>query len=175
MLALALVAEGMGPHAAALSVNASHSAVLSRVSRFQKQGIMAFDNKTLHGRARKLNAAQVEDLRAEIQTRPDIGYRDLYELIAERFGVRYSPAGLRLLLMRDLGYVRRGHRFRAASTEMPPGGESPRRLNRVALRAARAFIKARNARNPVAVSNGVLHDPADPYLEALKHGTPAQK
>ena len=39
----------------------------------------------------------------------------------------------------------------------------------------RTFIKTRNARTIPTVSNGVLHDPADPYLEALKHGTPAQR
>ena len=39
----------------------------------------------------------------------------------------------------------------------------------------RAFIKAHNARNDLAVRNGVLHDPADPYLEALKDGPPAQR
>jgi predicted DNA-binding transcriptional regulator AlpA len=48
-------------------------------------------------------------------------------------------------------------------------------LQRWDFAEVRAFIKARNTRNPVAVSNGVLHDPADPYLEALKHGSPAQR
>ena len=38
----------------------------------------------------------------------------------------------------------------------------------------RAFIKASNTANGLAVRNGVLHDPADPYLEALTHGPPAQ-
>ena len=37
----------------------------------------------------------------------------------------------------------------------------------------RAFIKAQNATSH-AISNGVLHDPADPYLEALSHGPPPQ-
>jgi excisionase family DNA binding protein len=37
----------------------------------------------------------------------------------------------------------------------------------------RAFIKAQNARSH-SISNGVLHDPADPYLEALSHGPPPQ-
>jgi excisionase family DNA binding protein len=37
----------------------------------------------------------------------------------------------------------------------------------------RAFIKAQNTRNH-SISNGVLHDPADPYLEALSHGPPSQ-
>ena len=38
-----------------------------------------------------------------------------------------------------------------------------------------AFIKAHNARPDPAVRNGVLHDPADPYLEALKDGPPPQR
>jgi hypothetical protein len=44
-------------------------------------------------------------------------------------------------------------------------------LQRWDFAEVRAFIKTRNTRNPLAVSNGVLHDPADPYLEALKHGS----
>lgn len=38
----------------------------------------------------------------------------------------------------------------------------------------RAFIAARNAPAELTMRNGVLHDPADPYLEALNHGPPAQ-
>lgn len=34
----------------------------------------------------------------------------------------------------------------------------------------RAFIKASNTTSALALRNGVLHDPADPYLEALKDG-----
>jgi excisionase family DNA binding protein len=39
----------------------------------------------------------------------------------------------------------------------------------------RAFIKALNAGNDLAIRNGVLHDPADPYLEALQDGSPTQR
>jgi hypothetical protein len=43
-----------------------------------------------------------------------------------------------------------------------------------------AFIKAHNARNDdganeLAIRNGVLHEPEDPYLKALTHGPPAQR
>jgi predicted DNA-binding transcriptional regulator AlpA len=38
----------------------------------------------------------------------------------------------------------------------------------------RTFIKARNVAS-VAHDNGVLNDPADPYLKALKDGTPSQE
>ena len=37
------------------------------------------------------------------------------------------------------------------------------------------FIKSRNEANLLAVRNGVLHDPADPYLQALTDGPPAQR
>jgi predicted DNA-binding transcriptional regulator AlpA len=39
----------------------------------------------------------------------------------------------------------------------------------------RTFIKAHNARAALAVRNGVLHDPEDPYLEALANGPAAQR
>jgi predicted DNA-binding transcriptional regulator AlpA len=38
----------------------------------------------------------------------------------------------------------------------------------------RAFIKASNADAKLALKNGVLHDAADPYIEALKHGPGTQ-
>jgi len=39
-----------------------------------------------------------------------------------------------------------------------------------------AFIKARNtATSDPAISNGVLHEPEDPYLKALSHGPPTQR
>jgi predicted DNA-binding transcriptional regulator AlpA len=38
----------------------------------------------------------------------------------------------------------------------------------------RAFIKAANAATGLSLKNGVLHDPADPYIEALKHGPTPQ-
>jgi excisionase family DNA binding protein len=39
----------------------------------------------------------------------------------------------------------------------------------------RTFIKARSIASDVAHGNGVLNDPADPYLKALKDGTPSQE
>jgi len=39
----------------------------------------------------------------------------------------------------------------------------------------RAFIKAANTRHPSAIRNGILHDPGDPYLEALKDGAPPER
>jgi predicted DNA-binding transcriptional regulator AlpA len=46
--------------------------------------------------------------------------------------------------------------------------------------AVRAFIKAHNASkddsaNELAIKNGVLHEPEDPYLKALHNGPPAQR
>jgi excisionase family DNA binding protein len=38
----------------------------------------------------------------------------------------------------------------------------------------RTFIKAHNV-DSGTLDNGALHDPADPYLKALKHGTPSQE
>jgi transposase len=121
MVALALVAEGVSPHAAALAAGANYQAVLRRIRRFQKEGIAAFHDK---GRWRKkLTADQIQQLRAEMQERPDIDYPQLHAFVAARFGVRYSLDGLRLLLKRDLGMVCKDGRFIKAA--LPPPAEHP--------------------------------------------------
>jgi transposase len=109
MLALALVAEGMSPHAAALAAGANYASVLKRMRRFQKEGISAFHDKERW--ARKLTPGQIHELRAEILERPGIDYPQLRELVEARFGVRYALQSLRLLLKRDLGIVRENGSF----------------------------------------------------------------
>jgi transposase len=109
MLALALVAEGASPHAAALAAAADYGAVRRRVRRFRNEGIAAFRDKERW--TRKLAADQIEQLRAEVLKRPDVHYEQLREFIQARFGVTYSCDGLHLLLKRDLGMVRRAGRF----------------------------------------------------------------
>jgi transposase len=109
MLALALVAEGMTPHAAALATGANYASVLRRIRRFPKEGIAAFHDKERW--CKRLAAYQSDQLRAAILKRPDMNYRELRELVQARFGVRYSVRGLRLLLKRDLGIVRSDRRF----------------------------------------------------------------
>lgn len=39
----------------------------------------------------------------------------------------------------------------------------------------RLFIDARNGHPGESMQDGVLHDPSDPYIEALKRGTPPQR
>jgi hypothetical protein len=61
-----------------------------------------------------------------------------------------------------------------------PKPERVGNLPRWDFAAVVAFIKARNARNDdgvndLAIRNGVLHEPEDPYLKALKHGPPSQR
>jgi transposase len=116
MLALALVADGMSPHGAALATGANYGAVLRRIRRFQKEGIAAFHDKERW--RKKLAADQIQQLHAEIQERPDMSYPQLLEFVAARFGVSYSLEGLRLLLKRDLGVVCQEGRFIKAA--LPP-------------------------------------------------------
>jgi predicted DNA-binding transcriptional regulator AlpA len=47
-------------------------------------------------------------------------------------------------------------------------------LSRWDFAEVRAHIRASNQASPVASRNGVLHDPEDPYLEALSDGPAAQ-
>jgi transposase len=125
MLALALVAEGISPHAAALAVGASHQAVYKRLERYRTEGTAAFHDGERYGLARKLMPGQLHELRAEILKQPDMDYRRLRAFVAARFGVRYGLAGLRLLLKRDLGIVRKEGSFIEAALPPPAGQPHP--------------------------------------------------
>ena len=48
-------------------------------------------------------------------------------------------------------------------------------LRRWDFAKVKAFITTHNATARATVSNGVLHDPTDPYLQALNNGPAAQR
>ena len=118
LLALALVAEGMNPHAAAFSTGATYNTVLRRLRRFQEEGISAFGDKKHSARARKLSLPQIQQIQAELLRNPNMGYRELPAFLWARFGVRYTFAGLRALLNREFGIVWRDGRFTQAPKTM---------------------------------------------------------
>jgi transposase len=113
MLALALVAEGMSAHSAALAAGANYESVRARIARFRSEGIAAFQDR--EGWRPRLAAYQIAPLRAEILKHPDMNYRQLREFVQERIGVRHSLRGLQSLLKRDLGIIRKAGRFIEAS------------------------------------------------------------
>jgi transposase len=127
MLALACVAEGMSPLAAAVKTKVAHSAVLARVKRFQKEGIAAFQDKRPFGRPRKLTEAQLQELRLVVLDHPEMTYAQLCDFVRSRFRVRYSIQGLQLLLKRDLAIGWRGRPFRRGCTETKPNNDWSRR------------------------------------------------
>ena len=144
MLALALVAEGMSPHAAALTAGANCGAVLRRIRRFQKEDMAAFRDKERWGK--KLAADQIQQLRGEMQERPDMNLHQLRDFVAARFAVRYSFEGLRLLLKRDLGIVRKqGSFIEAPPAAVPIRAEFRVKYRRSVVRALAADIKAQMA------------------------------
>jgi transposase len=119
MLALALVAEGMTPHAAAFKAGANYGSVLKRIRRFGKEGFDAFRDKPRYGLARKLAPAQLQELRSEMLALPEISYRQLQHFVLARFGVHYTIGGLRLLLKREFRIAAKNGRFMKAATAPP--------------------------------------------------------
>jgi transposase len=142
MLALAFVAEGMSPHAAALAAGASHHTVYKRLERFRKEGTAAFFD--MERWRTKLTPDQIQQLGAEIRTRPDITYLELQELVAARFGVHYSVDGLQVLLKRDLGIVRRERTFVETAAQCTPVNNLAQERDAATLHAA--LVRARDAR-----------------------------
>jgi transposase len=119
LLALALVAEGMTPHAATLAAGANYGSVLRRIRRFREEGVEAFCDRAPFGRRQRLNKDQLSELRTEILQRPDMGYRQLAAFVAAWFGAHYSPQGLRSLLKRELGIISKRRRFTEAAPVAP--------------------------------------------------------
>jgi transposase len=146
ILALALVAEGMSPHAAALRAGAHYAAVLRRSRRFQKEGIAAFRDKPHYGWARKLTVTQIQELRDELSRHPGANYPQLQHFILTRFGVQYSVEGLRLLLKRDLRIVWGKGRFTQAPPQMAPEEHLDQRLDLADLRTALATTHSSHTR-----------------------------
>ena len=70
ILALAYVADGMSPLAAAVSAGLDHGAVLARVKRYQEEGVAGLQDRKIAGRPHKLDAAQFQELRFAVLEQP---------------------------------------------------------------------------------------------------------
>jgi transposase len=108
ILALAEVADGKSALTAAMNTGTSHSTLLTRVKRFQEEGLAACHDRQPSGRPKKLTQAQLEELRLAVLGRPEMSYDQLRDFIHARFGARYSFPGLQLLLKREFGIERGG-------------------------------------------------------------------
>ena len=138
MLALACVAEGMSPLDAAVSAGLNHGTVLKSMKRFREEGISAFGDKKHSARARKLSLLQIQQIQAELLRNPNMGDRELPAFLLERFGVRYTFAGLRALLNREFGIVWRDGRFTQAPKTMTLDEDLRQQLGIAELQAALA-------------------------------------
>jgi transposase len=100
MLALAFVADGMTPFAAAASAGLTRNAVVASIKRFQEQGLAGVRDRNVPGRPRKLNDAQLHELRLALLGRPAMTCDQLRDLVQARFHVRYSRSSIHRLLKR---------------------------------------------------------------------------
>ena len=100
LLALACVAEGMSAYDAEIKTGLSHTAIYQSIKRFRAGGASALQRNVPDGRRQKLTAAELQKLRTRILARPEMGYAQLRDLVATRFGACYTRPGLRALLSR---------------------------------------------------------------------------
>ena len=105
--AIAHLADGDSIFAAAIAVDASHSAARGWLDDYRKGGTEAL-KLVRTGRRPRLSPAQMEELAEVIQARPDISYKQLEGAVASRFGVAYTRAGLERLVRHALGFRREG-------------------------------------------------------------------
>jgi len=98
-LALAEVADGKGLYDASVNSGLERNSIEKWIKRFQKEGVSALRKN--EGRAFRLNAAQMSELRTSISKRPEMTGNELRELIWTRFRVRYSRSGAALLLTKN--------------------------------------------------------------------------
>jgi transposase len=115
-LALAYLAEGLSPDDAAIRVGLSDCTVREYRRRFRQGGIDAVRSKPYKGGITKLKPQEIQAVGAVVRANPEIGPDDLRARIESEFGVRYTPAGLRNMLKKQLGIV---HSARG-SPRIPP-------------------------------------------------------
>lgn len=113
MLALALVLEGRSRTEAAESCGMDRQTLRDWVHRYNTEGLAGLANRSLPGRAPRLDAAQRSELAAIVETGPDpeadgvVRWRriDLCQIVEQRFGVRVAERTMGAILHR-LGFAK---------------------------------------------------------------------
>ena len=105
ILALSYVAAGVPVYDAAISARVSESTVYAAMRRFQREGIAAFRNKRSAGCRVRLTSDQLGAVAAFVRANPVVGLDDLGRYVLAEFGVRYTPAGLKNMLTKQLGIL----------------------------------------------------------------------
>jgi transposase len=143
ILAVAYVAAGVPISEAAVTAGLALQTVYAALRAFRREGYAAFRNKPIPGRPLKLSRAQLLALKQQIRTQPQIGLRELREIIESRFGISYTPQGIELLATTHLAFIRE------VKKRMPPprAADAPMTAERIA--ALRAEIAAALNRRPV--------------------------
>lgn len=119
ILALSYVALGVPIYDAAIAARVSTRTVYTAMRRFQREGIAAFHNKPCLGGRVRLTPDQLKTVAAIVRDSPAITPSDLHACIRSEFGVRYTPAGLKNMLKKQLGIV-----YRAAASRYSPATDS---------------------------------------------------
>jgi len=107
LLALAYLAEGLGPDDAAIRVRLSDSTVRECRRRFRQGGVAALRSKPYMGGTTKLKPEEIQSVGAVVRANPKIGLNEVCARIESEFGVRYTPAGLKNMLKKQLGIIHR--------------------------------------------------------------------
>jgi transposase len=121
ILAVAYVAAGVPVRDAAISAGLALDTVYVALHRLRKEGVNAFCNKPIAGRPVRLAPDQLETVAAMVRDNPAITAHDLCARIRADFGIRYTPAGLKNMLKKQLGILCGG----AASRSVPSAHPLP--------------------------------------------------
>jgi putative transposase len=103
LLALACLAEGLSPDDAAVRTGMSDCTVRDYRHRFQQGGIAAVRGIPYMGGTTKLKPKKLQTVAAIVRANANITLGELRGRIETEFGVRYTPAGLKNMLKKQLG------------------------------------------------------------------------
>jgi transposase len=92
-------------------VHLSDSTVREYCHRFQQGGIDAVRSKPCMGGTTKLKPEEIRSVGAVVLAKPKIRLSELCARIEAEFGIRYTPAGLKNMLKKQLGIIHRATAF----------------------------------------------------------------
>lgn len=127
MLALALVLEGRSRTEAAETCGMDRQTLRDWVHRYNAEGLAGLANRSLPGRAPRLDAEQLRELAKVVEAGPDpavdgvVRWRriDLCAVVERRFGVRLAERTMGEILRR-LGFARLSARPRHPQSDAEP-------------------------------------------------------
>lgn len=101
--AMAAIADGADTGRAAVLVSAQEESVRRWLRRFQNDGVEGLRPPPDRKRELKLNADQLQEFRVIVATMSEANYSELRDIVKNRFGVSYTPEGIRRVVLKTLG------------------------------------------------------------------------